>query len=212
MYWMIKVMAIGMDCLSSMLLLAPAALVFQKVSGRRMFSVHTLFLLFYVGVLGGIFSVTGLPTLKYFQFDLSVNLIPMTDILSSPGQYVLNVLMFVPVGFLLPLLWEKYGDWKQVLGFGCFLTLFIEIAQVFTFRTTDIDDLITNLLGTGLGFQAVKILGERMKVPLPLTLPLRPDGRSGRTAESWILLLIVFLIYFFIQPCWSAFFWDHVLI
>lgn len=55
--------------------------------------------------------------------------------------------MFVPVGFFLPFLWKKYEDWKQVLLFCTFLTVLIEVDQIFTFRTTDIDDLLTNLLG-----------------------------------------------------------------
>ena len=129
-----------------------ASLLILKLSGRKLKSPHTVLLLLYLCVLAGIYSVTGLPDIRYCSFDFSFNVIPMLDLLSSPSQYLLNVLMFVPVGFLLPLLWDGYQDWKQVLGFCCFLTIFIEIAQVFTFRTTDIDDLITNLLGAGIGY------------------------------------------------------------
>lgn len=207
MYWMIKVFAIGMDCLSSLLLLAPVVLVLQKLTGRKTASLHTIFLLLYVCVLAGIFSVTGLPTFKYCRFELSMNFIPMVDILNSPKQYLLNVLMFVPVGFLLPILWEKYKDWKYVLGFGCFLTGFIEVAQIFTFRTTDIDDLLTNLLGAALGFWAVTFLSRKFKVPLPVG----KDRESAAPGGPWSILLLVFPIYFFIQPYWSAFFWDFLL-
>lgn len=208
MYWMIDILAMGMDCLSAMLLLIPAALVFQKMAGRKIFCLHTFFLLLYVCALAGIFAVTGLPTLKYIRFDLSLNMIPMLDILSSPRQYALNVLMFVPIGFLLPILWEKYRDWKSVLGFGCFLTLFIEIAQVFTFRATDIDDLITNILGTAIGWMTVRYLSRKLRVPLP-------DGGAGAFHpfdNPWSILLLVFLINFFIQPWWSAFLWDSLLL
>jgi len=207
MYWIIKTLAIGMDCLSSMLLLTPVVLVFQKAAGRKFLSLHTGFLLLYVCVLAGIFSVTGLPTLKYWRFELTMNLIPMADILSSPKQYFLNVLMFVPVGFLLPVLWEKYGDWKHVLGFGGFLTIFIEVAQIFTFRATDIDDLITNLLGAGLGFWMVCHMAKLFR----LSLPFEKDQDRTVKGGPVVVMLAVFLIYFFIQPYWSAFFWDLVL-
>lgn len=208
MFWMIKLLAIGMDGLSSMLLLVPMVLIFQKLTGRKAASLHTVFLLLYAGVLAGIFSVTGVPTCKSFQFDLSMNLIPMADILNSPKQYFLNVLMFVPVGFLLPVLWEKYSGRKYVLGFACFLTMFIEIAQAFTFRTTDIDDLLTNLLGAVLGHLAVTCLSRKLKVPLPICR----DGEAAAPGGPWLLLFLVFLVNFFIQPYWSAFFWDSVLL
>lgn len=207
-YWIIKPLAIGMDCLSSMLLLGPLVLVFRKLTGRKALSLQTGFLLLYVCVLAGIFSVTGVPTCKSLQLDLSMNLIPLADVLNSPKQYLLNILMFVPVGFLLPVLWEKYGDWKSILGFCGFLTVFIEILQVFTFRTTDIDDLMTNLLGAAIGFLAVRSLSRRFKISLPMG-----EGREAPAPGGpWLLLFLVFLVNFFIQPYWSAFFWDFVLL
>lgn len=207
MYLIWRFLGIGMDCLSSMILLIPVVLVFQKMAKRKLWSLHTGFLLLYVCTLAGIFSVTGLPNAKYWRIDFSVNFIPMVDIWNSPMQYLMNILMFVPVGFLLPLLWEQYKDWKWVMGFGCFLTVFIEVAQIFTFRTTDIDDLLTNLLGAGIGFLAVKMLGEKCKVPLPI----EPEYRHMEKAEPLIIFLLAFLVNFFIQPYWSAFFWDSVL-
>lgn len=206
MYRIIPFLAIGMDCLSSMLLLTPAILLFQKASGRKVIGIHTGFLLLYTCTLAGIFSVTGLPDAKYCRIDFSVNLIPLVDILDSPMQYLLNILMFLPVGFLLPLLWERYTDWKRVLGFGCFLTVFIETAQVFTFRTTDIDDLMTNLAGAGIGYLAVRLLSDKLKVPLPLSPGEKPIEKYAALA----VFLVAFLIHFFIEPYWSAFFWDSV--
>lgn len=207
MYFIWKLMLIGMDCLSLMLLLIPWILVFQKLSGRKIWSLHTVFCLMYACTLAGIFSVTGLPNIKYWRIDFSANFIPMADILNSPMQYLLNVLMFVPIGFLLPILWKKYNDWKHTIGFGCFLTVLIEIAQVFTFRTTDIDDLLTNLLGAGLGFLAVRTLGRKLSMPLPV----EPGSGRMEKAGPWVILLIAFLIYFLLQPFWSAFLWDSVL-
>lgn len=206
--WIWRAMGIGMDCLSYMLVMTPVVLMVQRLSKRRIFSPHTGFVLLYMCTLAGIFSVTGLPTVKYCRMDFSVNVVPMADILNSPMQYLLNVLMFVPVGFLLPLLWERYGDWKQVLGFGCFLTVFIEVAQVFTFRTTDIDDLMTNLLGAGLGFLLVKALGKGLKASLPV------EKGSGQMEKGgpYLLFFLAFLLNFFVQPYWSAFLWDSVLL
>lgn len=206
MYIFYRAFLIGMDCVCSMLLFIPAILMVQKLMGRKIISVHTVFLLLYAGALAGIFSVTGLPNIKYFEVDFTLNYIPMVDILNSPVQYFLNILMFVPIGFLLPLLWEKCGDWKHVLGFGAFLTVFIEVAQVFTFRTTDIDDLLTNLCGAALGFLLVSLMSKKFKVPLPA-------GRGAEHAgELWIIFAVTFSINFFVQPYWSAFLWDSLLL
>ncbi len=207
MYLIWRMMGIGMDCLSIMLLLTPLILLLQKVSGRKIWSLHTGFLMLYVCALAGIFSVTGLPNIKYCRIEFSANFIPMVDILNSPMQYFFNVLMFIPVGFLLPLLWEKYGSWKYLMGFGCFLTVFIETAQIFTFRTTDIDDLITNLLGAGIGFLAIRALGQKLRIPLPVEEGYGYMEKAG----PWVILLIAFLVNFLIQPYWSAFFWDSIL-
>jgi glycopeptide antibiotics resistance protein len=59
-----------------------------------------------------VFSVTGLPTAYTLQFDLSVNLVPLADIVNSPLEYVkntlLNIVLFMPLGFLLPVIWREY--------------------------------------------------------------------------------------------------------
>ncbi len=205
--YMLRFLGIGMDCLSSMLILTPMTLVILKLSGRRLKSRHTVCLLLYLCVLSGIYSVTGLPDVKDCSFDFTCNLIPMADLLHSPDQYVLNILMFLPVGFLLPLLWDEYQDFRKVFGFCCFLTVFIEIAQAFTFRTTDIDDLLTNLLGAGIGCLLIRLSAKKWHLKLPLDIDRDYEEQHGQ----WVYLLMLFLEQFFVQPYFSAFFWDTVL-
>ena len=204
---MIRFLGIGMDCISSMLMLAPAALLILKLSGRRLKNKHMFFLLLYLCVLTGIYSVTGIPDIKDCSFDFTLNLIPLVDVLSSPDQYLLNILMFLPVGFLLPLLWDEYQDFRHLMGFCCFLTVFIEVAQVFTFRTTGVDDLLTNLLGAALGYALIHLPAKRWNIRLPLNIDNDYEEKHGQ----WVYLLVLFLQQFFVQPYWSAFFWDTVL-
>lgn len=202
-----RFLGIGMDCLSSMLILTPVTLVLLKLSGRRLWSLHTLVLLLYLTALAGIYSVTGIPDIRDCSFDFTLNLIPMTDLLNSPEQYLFNTLMFLPVGFLLPFLWDEYQDLKKVLGFGCFLTIFIEITQAFTFRTTDIDDLITNLLGAWIGFYLARLFirGFHLKTPFDI------DNDYEEQHGQWGYLFVLLLQQFFLQPYWSIFFWDTLL-
>ena len=64
-----------------------------------------------------------------------------------------NVIMFVPLGFLVPCLWDKMG--KFGWHFLCMLLtiMVIEWLQLVTrLGSCDIDDLILNLVGTAIGF------------------------------------------------------------
>lgn len=196
-----------MDCLSSMLILTPVIQILIKAQRRKIRSIHTIGVFLYVCVLTGIFSVTGIPNIKYWKFDFSYNVIPMADIFNNTTQYLLNVLMFMPIGFLLPLLWERYQGIKQVLKFGCFLTVFIETVQIFTFRATDIDDILTNLLGALLGYLLAWALVKGCKLSWP---PHKGKEREEKNGQ-WMYFLVVLLEQFFVQPYWSAFFWDTLL-
>ena len=66
---------------------------------------------------------------------------------------LLNIALFVPLGFLLPLLWKPFRKWYAALGAGFGVSLLIELAQFFTGRgMCDVDDLFTNTLGAMLGW------------------------------------------------------------
>ncbi|MCR5610141.1 MAG: VanZ family protein [Lachnospiraceae bacterium] len=71
---------------------------------------------------------------------------------------VLNILMFVPFGFILPLAIKKLQEeWKVYLA-GFSFSLFIELIQLVTGRGIfECDDLINNLLGTMIGYGLYKI-------------------------------------------------------
>ena len=60
-----------------------------------------------------------------------------------------NVILFVPFGLIIPLLWNISGKKTLLIGFG--ISLFIEICQLFLTRGTDVDDLILNTTGVLLG-------------------------------------------------------------
>lgn len=64
---------------------------------------------------------------------------------------VLNTLLFLPFGFLLPILWKKCRSWKMTVASGFLLSLMVEILQMFCYRVTDVNDLLMNTLGTLLG-------------------------------------------------------------
>lgn len=70
---------------------------------------------------------------------------------------VLNILLFVPFGYLLPLLMGKIDRWWKVMLFGFCFSLFIEILQLVTRRGMfDTDDLINNTIGAIIGWGCYK--------------------------------------------------------
>lgn len=93
--------------------------------------------------------------IAYGKLDNSINLIPF----SSEGAmtYILNIIMFMPLGFLLPLIWKNFRNAKKVVLMGFLMSLAIEICQLFNIRTTDIDDLLMNTLGTLVGYCCWKV-------------------------------------------------------
>lgn len=62
-----------------------------------------------------------------------------------------NILMFVPWGLGLPLLWRKFQSIWAVISASLLLPIFIEFCQLFIGRSVDIDDVILNFTGGILG-------------------------------------------------------------
>nr|UWI48477.1 VanZ family protein [Clostridioides difficile] len=79
-----------------------------------------------------------------------INLIPFSS--SGALTYILNIIMFMPLGFLLPLIWERFRNFISILWTGLGFSLAIEICQLFNRRATDIDDLMMNTIGAILGY------------------------------------------------------------
>jgi glycopeptide antibiotics resistance protein len=77
-----------------------------------------------------------------------------------------NIIIFIPIGLLLPLLWRKFSARKTILS-GFLISLFIEFVQLTLDRSSDIDDLMLNTLGAIIGYGIFQCLpsttAERFK-------------------------------------------------
>ncbi len=89
-----------------------------------------------------------------------INLIPFRTIGSFFRHFIRdvflinivgNVVMFIPWGFGLALLWKKRQTVWSVLLYSAGLPLLIETCQLFIGRNVDVDDLILNFAGGCLG-------------------------------------------------------------
>ncbi len=73
-------------------------------------------------------------------------------------QIFLNILFFVPLGFLLPFIHKRFNDPVVVTATGFLFSFGIESMQFITSRgVTEIDDIINNTLGAFVGFAAYTI-------------------------------------------------------
>ena len=141
----------------------------------------------------GVLHVTGAGTLwggLRNGIDLhSLNLIPFSQEISIKG-YLLNGLLFLPLGFLVPLLFRKMDHWGKLLALGFGLSLVLEISQLLSFRATDVDDLLINSLGTLAGYGLFKLVGYCCRGRIP-------PQKLTRCCLT-LVLLAVFLSRFFL--------------
>ena len=72
--------------------------------------------------------------------------------ISARVPYVLNVVLFIPLGALVPMFWKNMQKWYCTLGLGILFSVFIEITQLLNYRKSDVDDLILNTVGAMIGF------------------------------------------------------------
>lgn len=72
---------------------------------------------------------------------------------------ILNYLLLLPLGYLLPLLSKKINSWCRILLVGLGVSLFIETAQLFFYRGWfDVDDLFLNAIGAFTGWGLYKLI------------------------------------------------------
>ena len=66
---------------------------------------------------------------------------------------ILNILLFVPLGYLLPLSIKKTDKWYLILAIGIVFSAIIETTQLISHRGWfDVDDIIHNGVGTIIGW------------------------------------------------------------
>lgn len=139
-----------------------------------------------------IFSITGTAGLDdVLRFGTSlinakaVNVIPFAG--GGTVGMVLNAILFVPLGLALPMLWKKCGL-LQTVGTGFLLSLMIELAQLFNYRATDMDDLLMNTLGTLIGYAIYALCLRKITV-------FQADNRNKTAFAAMESVCVIFAAY-----------------
>lgn len=129
----------------------------KKVEKKQtLLHIITIFVFCYYII--GVLTMTGIGKLN--SFSPNMVLIPFLDMIKGPIDSVLNIVLFVPLGFLLPFLYKKYKHISSVALTGFLFSLSIEIVQMFGRGATDINDLITNTMGAILGYAFYRLLSK----------------------------------------------------
>ncbi len=189
------------DLFSVLIFAIPLYLILSKKYKNNFTKLYSILFIVYIIAM---FSLVGIPSINYIRTDFGFNFIPLLDIVLSPKTSLLNILLFIPLGIFLPMLWkENYNNkFSKVLIFGFLLSLIIEILQIFTFRLTDINDLITNTLGTVIGYLIyMKLLKNNTMFKNIISEKMNPI----------ILVGIIFIIMFTLSPFISGAIWNLIL-
>ena len=121
----------------------------KSVVKKCLFAAYTIFIVWYTLLIrelrgaGHVF----IPELFWAIRGWIVN--PTIESKKEAVQYLLNILFFIPYGLLFP--WKD--NWKRVFVTEFVLSVFIELSQfIFNLGWCEVDDVISNTLGTMIGY------------------------------------------------------------
>ena len=195
---MYRILLTAVDIIPAAVVLIPVfCVLYRKIfeCDLRKTVLYCLFCLY----VSAVFALVGIPNVYYFRPEINLNLIPLRGMLEDLSNGLLNIVLFVPLGLFLPMLWQRFRRPMNCIVLGLCFSLIIELLQMLTFRATDVNDLITNTAGTMVGFLLAK--------PLTRNFPTVGEGAK----DVYILMVLSFGVMFFLQPLLSPLIWDNLL-
>lgn len=142
-------------------------------------------LLIFVMYCVGVASQTFIPKIEFGNTKLflvnqnvfgEINLIPGKVLVDSYYEVIYNynylyfivnvignIILFMPIGFLIPTLWKNVSM-KHILIIALSSSLCIELLQLPQARGTDIDDLWLNVIGAFIGYWVYFLLTKNKKI------------------------------------------------
>ena len=186
---MYRIYSTGIETAAASMILIPILFLYQIFifHNIKKTAAYILFSLY----LAAICFLVGFPNIAGMRIVLSHNFIPLRGMLTDITNSYLNVLLFIPLGIFVPCLWPEYRSMMKTVGLGLMTSLGIEILQIFTFRATDINDVITNVAGTMIGYLIGKLIINRFP---------QLNWLGCKERELYLLYVTVGVVMFFSQP------------
>ena len=177
-------------------------LVYLLIKDRKEKKFYLIFIFLFIFYIWMVYTVTGAGGLTDIIYapegrinKPNVNLIPFSTGINF--SFYLNIIMCIPLGFLLPFIWKNYRKLYKTTVVGFCFSLLIELSQLITTRASDVDDLIANTVGTALGYFVWIIFSKIFKK--------YKNGINGTKAPIVYILLSFIGMFFLYFPFWFAF-------
>lgn len=162
----------------------------QKRKGISFSRYHYFAMLAFFLYIAGVFHFTGAGTIYdalMYKLELrqdQINFIPFSQSIDITA-YLLNILLFIPLGLLTPILWKKMNKLTNIIGVGFLFTMLIEISQLLNNRRTDIDDILLNIFGVVIGFALFKLWDKFTKSKFQMN--------SSAVLELPLYIIVIFV-------------------
>ena len=186
---MYRIYSTGIETAAASTILIPILFLYQififhNIKKTASYVIFTLYLT-------AMCFLVGFPSAAGIKIGWSYNFIPLYGMLTDITNSYLNILLFIPLGISVPCLWPEYRSMMKTVGLGLMTSLGIEILQIFTFRATDINDVITNVAGTMIGYLIGKLIINRFP---------QLNWLGCKERELYLLYVTVGVVMFFSQP------------
>ncbi|QIB70297.1 VanZ family protein [Aminipila butyrica] len=146
-------------------------------------------------------TFSSLARILYIGFEIhpeTFNFIPFNSLTTDVFPYVTNIVLFSPFGLLCSILWENQRTLKKVAFTGFIFSLTIEISQIFNMRITDVDDLLMNTIGAGLGYLIFRAMQKFAIIKNGFAWVRNSKMPFVLKHEVWFLIYIVFAFEVFV--------------
>lgn len=194
-----RLVSMSIEVAAASVVLIPILLLYQKLIFHNV--IKTFVYIIVTLYLTAMCSLVGFPYITGLHVVFSYNFIPLAGMMSGLSASFLNILLFIPLGILVPCIWSKYRMMKKMVLLGFLTSLSIEVLQIFTFRATDVNDLITNVTGTIIGYFISRVIIKKSP---------QLDKLGSREGELYLLYGTVAAVMFFVQPLIYPFLWRLI--
>ena len=171
--------------------------LYLKKAEKKQNFLHISAVFVFCYYLFGILTVTGIGYTSTISFRPRISLLPFLGMITGPIDTLLNVVLFVPLGFFLPLMYRTYHHIKNVVLTGFLFSLSVEIVQMFDWGSTDINDLIINTAGVCIGYGMYRLLSKAL--PSNLTKQFQSENVNDMV-EVFLFAICTFIIMVTVQP------------
>lgn len=72
-----------------------------------------------------VLALVGFPSIAFMRLDFTINVIPFVGMAADSVNACLNVLLFVPLGIFLPMIWDRYRNLKSTNVEGALVGYFV---------------------------------------------------------------------------------------